>query len=215
MASSPRTRRVLPKLAFVAVASVAGAEAGSRVLDRLRGRPWDAEARREAVESTCRLLSRRTFIPGGHQDREEAGEDSSMMILSPFSGWEHIRTQTILTAELAHYRAPEADAVYDICILGGSVAQTFARLGAARLADKLREDPRFAGLEIAVHEDACAGYKQPQSVMVLAHLFARGHEPDAVIQLDGFNEAALGWSNARLAKRHIEIYETLLNERKA
>ena len=198
MATSSRTRRALPKLLFVAVASVAGAEIGARLLDRLRGRPWDAAARRAAVEATCRVLSRRTYIPGGHQDREAVGEGSSMMILSPFSGWEHIRTHTLLRDELEHYSAPEGEATYDICVLGGSVAQTFAQVGGPRLIEKLRADPRFAGREIRVHDDACAGYKQPQSVMVLAHLLARGHEPDAVIQLDGFNEAALGWSNARL-----------------
>lgn len=198
MASFSRTRRVLPKLLFVAVASVVGAELGSRLLDRLRGRPWDAEVRRAAVEETCRVLSRRTYIPGGHQDLDLAGADSSMIILSPYSGWEHLRTHPSLAAELAHYRSPEGEAAYDICILGGSVAQSFAQVGGRHLVERLREDPRFADRDVRVHDDACAGYKQPQPLMVLAYLFARGHEPDAVIEIDGFNEAALGWGNARL-----------------
>jgi hypothetical protein len=199
MASFPRTRRALPKLLFVAVASAAGAEVGARLLDRLRGRPWDAGKRCAAVEETCRVLSRRAFIPGGHQDRELAGPDSSRVILSPYSGWEHLRTQTNQTAELAHYAAAESESTFDVCILGGSVAQSFAQVGERRLVAKLREDPRFAEREIRVHDDACAGYKQPQPLMVLAYLFARGHEPDAVIEIDGFNEAALGWNNAGLA----------------
>ncbi|MFN0006557.1 MAG: hypothetical protein ACKVXR_01515 [Planctomycetota bacterium] len=186
---------MLLKLLFVAVASLVGAEIGSRLLDRLRGRPWDGEARRAEIEATCAVLSRRAFIPGGHQDREVAGDDSSMAILSPYSGWEHLRTHPNLAAALAHYRSAEGRAAYDISILGGSVAQSFAQVGGARLAQKLREDPRFAGRDVRVHDDACAGYKQPQPLMVLAYLLARGHEPDAVIEIDGFNEAALGWSN--------------------
>jgi hypothetical protein len=198
MASNSRSRRVALKLLLVAVASVVGAELGSRLLNRMRGKPWDAEARRAEIETTREHLSRRTFIPGRHQDRELVGEDSSMVILSPYSGWEHVRTHKAFADELAHYRRPEGRTAYDVCVLGGSVAQSFAQVGGRRLAEKLREDPRFAGRDVRVHDDACAGYKQPQPLMVLAHLLARGHEPDAVIEIDGFNEAALGWNNAGL-----------------
>jgi len=198
MASNSRSRRVLPKLLVVAVATLVGAELGSRLLDRLRGRPWDGEARRAEIEAACEVLSRRAFIPGRHQDREDAGNDSSMAILSPYSGWEHMRTHPNLAAELAHYQSAEGKTAYDVCVLGGSVAQSFAQVGGPRLAAELRKDPRFAGRDVRVHDDACAGYKQPQPLMVLAYLLARGHEPDAVIEIDGFNEAALGWSNREL-----------------
>ena len=198
MATNSRPRRVLAKLLLVAVASAVLVEIGSRLLDRLRGHPWDPAACRAALQQTCDILARRTFIPGGHQDRALAGADSSMIILSPYSGWEHMRTQPSQVAELEHYRSPEGRAAYDICILGGSVAQSFAQVGARRLVEEIRKDPRFAGRDVRVHDDACAGYKQPQPLMVLAYLLARGHEPDAVIEIDGFNEAALGWTNAQL-----------------
>jgi hypothetical protein len=198
MAPSSRIRRLLPRLLIVALATVVGVEAGSRLLDRARGRPWKAEERRAGIEETWKILARRTFIPGGHQDPNRVGSDSSLTILSPYSGWEHLRTHPHLVAELEYYRSPEAKETFDVCVLGGSVAQLFAQIGAGRLVERLREDPRFAGREVKVHDDACAGYKQPQPAMVLAYLLARGHEPDAVIEIDGFNEAALGWNNAEL-----------------
>jgi hypothetical protein len=48
-----------------------------------------------------------------------------------------------------------------------------------------------------VHDFAFGAYKQPQPTTLLAYLLALGHEPDAVIEIDGFNEAALGFSNAK------------------
>jgi hypothetical protein len=198
MASFLRTRRVLLRLTLAAIATGIALEVGARLLDRARGKPWDAAERRAAIESACRVLSRKTFMPGGHQDRAAIADDSSMAILSPYSGWENYRTHAHLTEELAHYESPAGRAAFDVCVLGGSVAQSFAQEGDRRLVERLKQDPRFQGREVLVHDDACAGYKQPQPLMVLAYLLARGHEPDAVIEIDGFNEAALGWQNAKL-----------------
>jgi hypothetical protein len=47
-----------------------------------------------------------------------------------------------------------------------------------------------------IHNYARAAYKQPQQVMFLCYLLNLGHRPDAVIEVDGFNEVALGWNNA-------------------
>jgi hypothetical protein len=198
MASSSRSRRILLWIVLVPIASAAGVEGGARAIDRIRGKPWDEAERRAAIEETCKMLARPAYMPGGHQDEERARIAPSAAILHPFTSWEHLQTQDRIAAELDDYRAPEGKEAYDISILGGSVAQFFAQVGEARLRERLQRDPRFQGREIRVHDDACAGYKQPQPLMSLSYLLAIGHEPDAVIELDGFNEAALGWNNARI-----------------
>ena len=45
---------------------------------------------------------------------------------------------------------------------------------------------------------ARGGYKEPQQVNALVLLFALGFEPDVVIDIDGFNEVALGNNNQSL-----------------
>jgi hypothetical protein len=71
-------------------------------------------------------------------------------------------------------------------------------MGWMSMTETLQRDPRFKDRPIRVHNYALAGYKEPQQAAMLSYLFAMGQRPDAVVNLDGFNEAALGWHNARL-----------------
>jgi hypothetical protein len=124
------------------------------------------------------------------------------IITQPYIGWEHPREcRSPRTAPIS--RKPEAAATFDIYILGGSVAQTFGQIGERPLARRLRKDPRFENRRIRVHDYALAAFKEPQLVMMLAYVLALGHEPDAVVVIDGFNEAALGWNNAILGTQPI------------
>lgn len=85
-----------------------------------------------------------------------------------------------------------------IGVFGGSLAADFSDLGAARLAERLADDPIFGGREIVVLNAAHGGFKQPQQVLALTYLLSLGVELDAAIVLDGFNEVALDASgNAR------------------
>jgi hypothetical protein len=74
----------------------------------------------------------------------------------------------------------------------------FGVLGAKPLIESLRRDPRFKNRPVRLHNYALAGYKEPQQAAMLSYLFALGHQPDAVINIDGFNEAALSWNNGKL-----------------
>lgn len=196
-APSPRRKRLLLALVLVPVLSALGLEVGARILDRVRGRPFESQTRRAELETAARTLSRRAYLPGGAQDEARGRADPGTAILQPYVGWEHLTTQVLIADELDWYRSPESETTYDVCVMGGSVAQTFADLGQARLVELLERDPLFAGREVRVHNLGCAGFKQPQPMLLLAYLLALGHRPDAVIEIDGFNDAALGWTNGK------------------
>ena len=80
-------------------------------------------------------------------------------------------------------------------IFGGSVALWFCQVGADRLFDQLRNSPAFAGRELIPVCLAHEGYKQPQQLLVLSYFLSLGQPFDLVINLDGFNEVALGALN--------------------
>ena len=75
-----------------------------------------------------------------------------------------------------------------ILFTGGSVADQVFYLGQDALREALRERPDFRDREIEILTTAVGGYKQPQQMMILSYLLARGAEFDVVINLDGFNE---------------------------
>ena len=80
-------------------------------------------------------------------------------------------------------------------IFGGSVARQFCDRGAGRLAAALQRSPSFATRDIVPLCFAHEGYKQPQQLLVLAYFLSIGQEIDLAINIDGFNEVALGAYN--------------------
>jgi hypothetical protein len=53
------------------------------------------------------------------------------------------------------------------------------------------------GATVKLLNYAHATFKEPQQLTRIAYLFAFGYRPDLVIELDGFNETALAYENAR------------------
>jgi hypothetical protein len=202
MTSSTRTKRVLIGIVVVPLVTAVGLEIGCRLIDRARGKPFDADSSRAAVEDVCRKLSRAEAVPVGPPDehgvQREEPPSADPVVLQPYTGWEHPRTQEAITADARYYKSQYAERVYDIVLLGGSVAELFGDMGWKSMTESLQRDPRFKDRPIRVHNYALAGYKEPQQAAMLSYLFALGQKPDAVVNLDGFNEAALGWHNARL-----------------
>ena len=88
-----------------------------------------------------------------------------------------------------------------IAIMGGSVAWSFHMHGTARLRNLLENDSAMAGSEIVFVNLAVSGYKQPQQLMTMAYLLVLGAQFDLVLNIDGFNEAAL-YEAARAAMRY-------------
>jgi len=82
-----------------------------------------------------------------------------------------------------------------IGIFGGSVGQFFALQGRDELIKRLQAEPQFADKEIILLNFALASYKQPQQLQVLSYFLSLGQPLDMVINIDGFNEAALSSRN--------------------
>jgi hypothetical protein len=80
-------------------------------------------------------------------------------------------------------------------IFGGSVARLFCDQGAPRLVDQLQRSQRFQTRTIVPLCFAHEGYKQPQQLIVLAYMLSIGQSFDLVVNIDGFNEVALGTYN--------------------
>ncbi|MFN0006554.1 MAG: hypothetical protein ACKVXR_01500 [Planctomycetota bacterium] len=197
MTGTSRRRRVLVGILVIPLLTAIGLEAGCRLLDRWRGKPWDAESSRLEIERVATMLTRISYEPGKTHDPAEVVRLSRSSILSPYTGWEERLTQEKLARDTAYYRTEEAKAACDILVLGGSVAYFFGEQAGPRLIELIRDAPRFRGREFEIHNYALGGYKQPQPALTLAVLLAHGHEPDVVLLVDGFNESAIGWANGR------------------
>ncbi|MFC1600959.1 hypothetical protein ACFL34_01250 [Candidatus Sumerlaeota bacterium] len=92
------------------------------------------------------------------------------------------------------YRPAVAD-TYIVAVFGGSVAQWFTLNGAARLADKLKSSGVAGGRKVLILNLAQGGVKQPQQLHILAYFLSLGQRMDLVVNIDGFNEIALGKTN--------------------
>jgi hypothetical protein len=79
-------------------------------------------------------------------------------------------------------------------VLGGSVAHWFGLQETPRLCTHLSRS-RAGSREVAVLNLASAGHKQPQALLALNYFLAAGQRFDALVLLDGFNEAALSHRN--------------------
>ncbi len=85
---------------------------------------------------------------------------------------------------------------YVVVMLGGSVARWLVLHAGDQFKKELEASPKLAGKNVVIINCANEGYKQPQQLMVLASVISLGLEPDAIINIDGFNEAALAYENA-------------------
>ena len=94
------------------------------------------------------------------------------------------------------YPLPRArDDQFFLGLFGGSVGLWFCHVGASRLVAELQRHPFFTKREIVPLCFSHEGYKQPQQALVLAFFLSRGQSFDLVINLDGFNDVALGALN--------------------
>lgn len=98
------------------------------------------------------------------------------------------------------YRTVEPDR-FVVAVFGGSVASNLASLGGDVLVAKLEERfPRLRG-SIVVLNFGSGSYKQPQQLILLDLMVLLGVPFDMVVNVDGYNEVALGAVDA-LAGSH-------------
>lgn len=77
-------------------------------------------------------------------------------------------------------------------ITGGSVAWQMSVAGENTLRQELLEHPKLKGQQIEIVRLALSGYKQPQQSMALNYMLTLGNEFDVIVNVDGYNEIALG-----------------------
>ena len=82
-----------------------------------------------------------------------------------------------------------------IGMFGGSVGAWFCQVGAHRMVEDLKANAFFKTREIVPLCLSHEGYKQPQQLIVLAYFLTLGQQFNLVINIDGFNEVALGSRN--------------------
>ena len=78
-----------------------------------------------------------------------------------------------------------------IAITGGSFAYQTYDAAIDVLIEELKTNDIFKNKEFVAIRLAAGGYKQPQQLMILNYLLSLGGEFDILINIDGFNEAAL------------------------
>lgn len=157
---------------------------------------WSNDATYRAHEAREQLLNladpSRAFVPESSiedeapEPEEAAPAGKSTIVLHPYTGGEGSHDTG---AVLEYFRDLERPKDFSVLVLGGSFAASFSN--EPRFLERLREAPVLAGRRVKVLNYAHDAYKQPQQLMRLAYLFSLGYRPDAVINLDGFNEVAL------------------------
>lgn len=185
---APR-RRALPLLVVLLVACL-----GLEGVQRLR-LGWS----RGAAEAELRELRARAVGAGAEERGAAEGEGQAAggrrFGLSAYLGYDFEDADRLYARALARQAA--APDGFRVLLLGGSVAANFGFHGRERLLERLAADPRLAGRELDLLGFARPSHKQPQQLHALATLLSLGFEPDVVINLDGFNEVAIGLDNAR------------------
>jgi hypothetical protein len=113
---------------------------------------------------------------------------------------------------------PSANQVI-VGIFGGSVAAWFCEVGADRLVADLRRQLDYASKDLVPLCFAHEGYKQPQQLIVLAYFLSIGQRFDLVVNIDGFNEVAIGslneqhgWDESMPSVLHLDPLIALVNQ---
>jgi hypothetical protein len=191
-----RRRAHLCKLLLSAFATLVGlilAEGGTRIYRALRGEAYHAAAAEARLDALIDELHGAQFLP------EAAKTDlaKSGMAIHPYQGYQIAWYTRSGQDTVRYFASPEAEANFDIVLIGGSVAAEFGNWSGQYLIPALAQDPRLAGRQIRLHNVACPGHKQPQHAMTLQWLLSLGWKPDAVLLLDGFNELAVSAENVK------------------
>jgi hypothetical protein len=183
------------------IAGLVALELGARAWLWMRGDAYHAdETRREARQL---LDLTRGLIPRSDRDRTDATAESAdtdrgdESFLHPYLGWEMESGIAQLDQEYKRLRRGECAGEMQIWLVGGSVAARFGwdLKGWGRVEAALRADPNLAGRKLHSVVLARAGFKEPQQLNFVLYMLGLGFKPAAIVNIDGFNEVALGNNN--------------------
>ncbi len=91
--------------------------------------------------------------------------------------------------------APKDGDVVRIALTGGSVAEELFLYARDTMASELAANGAVGNRKIEIVSVAIAGFKQPQQLLALSYLLVLGAQLDVVINLDGFNEVVLPFTD--------------------
>ena len=185
-------KRILLALAVLCVLPFV-IEGGLRAVLALRGTPYSYAEARETIDTVRSSVLR--SIPGLE---EEVDAPKGGKIPHPYLGWDDLNRLEQVRQESARFRAGDFDESFEILVIGGSVSGLVAKNGGPVLRQRLEADPRLNGRKVIVLSHGRGSFKQPQQVMLVAYLLSLGHRPDLILNIDGFNEVALGFDNASI-----------------
>jgi len=88
-----------------------------------------------------------------------------------------------------------SDTLVTVCLTGGSVAKGLYVNAGDYLIGRLKQVPQWKDKSFSLVVLALGGYKQPQQLMALSYFLSLGARYDLVINLDGFNEIVLPFTD--------------------
>jgi hypothetical protein len=198
-ATTPRARRwrrIVAVQIVLVIFGLGALEIGARAWFWIRHETYDAaETRRQVLHL---LDVNRDFVPRAEHDEDAAPKDPDQdRVLHPYLGWEMVQGNQLLDDEFNWLHSPASSDATQILIVGGSVAAGFSLelMGRGRLAEIVHADPRLAGRKLHFMTFARGGFKEPQQINAVNFLLGLGFDPRVVINIDGFNEVALGNNN--------------------
>ncbi|MEM7305411.1 MAG: hypothetical protein AAF682_02015 [Planctomycetota bacterium] len=190
-------KKVLLALALVPVWLLVG-ELVVRAAFRVRGEAYSATATRQEWSDVRDAMLSPMHGGGGGPGGEKLGK-GQVTGVHPYFGWAAVSNQMRqINSDLDHYANGNFDRQFELLILGGSVAGLTSSKGGVTIQRRLHEDPELRKRQVVLLNHSHGSYKQPQMVMKLSYLLNLGYRPDAVLNIDGFNEVALGADNFAL-----------------
>ncbi|RLD70381.1 MAG: hypothetical protein DRI87_08435 [Bacteroidetes bacterium] len=90
---------------------------------------------------------------------------------------------------------PQDEKYLNVYLTGGSVAMGLYNTSGNRLAEHLQQSKVFEGKQVNLMVVALGGFKQPQQLLAMDYFLTLGAHFDIVINLDGFNEVVLPFSD--------------------
>jgi hypothetical protein len=165
-----------------------------------RGTPYDAAQTRRRITTlyTTTDAIAPTVNAGGKEIDAESARFYRVWHPHPFYAFDDFQSPPAMQKDIAAFLGPRDPNELTILLVGGSVAWLFQPEGTNALSTKLLADPRFAGRTVRFLNYARPAFKEPQQLMLVAYFLDLGIQPDVVLNLDGFNEAALAWNNIQV-----------------
>ena len=157
----------------------------------LSGEGYSAErARREILGGLDAMTA---DLPRPPEERDEPFANvKDAYVLHPYYGFEAKGSLEEDAEWTARFAAGVPEETWVLLILGGSVAGGVGN----GLVELVPNDARLAGRETLIVNFGRGANRQPQQLVRCLFMLGCGVVPDAIVNIDGFNESAFGNANA-------------------